>query len=770
MRNTMSRSPKGMVEEIVRRMGALPAWLRRSAHYTLALLFVAAAATLRWALPDALGPTPFLAFYLAWVGAAVFGGAGPGLLATVASWLCIDVLFDPTGELSNFRDPTTIVRLVVLLAGGLTVSLVASKMRRGRFRERQSEARLRTVVENLTEGLIAADLDGRLVQWNRTALDMHGFASLEEAQRRLPEFADIFELSTLDGKVVPLEQWPLARVLRGEDLRDVEVRVRRIVGGWERVFSYAGSLVRDDRGQSLLAVLTVTDITERKRAEVELRQSESFYRQTLESIPGMVFTTLPDGYCDYQSQQWVDYTGVPMSEHLGSGWNKLLHPEDRLRALAAWRDAVEGKAPYDLEYRVRRHDGRYEWFKVIGRPIRDEAQRIVRWFGVAMNIEAMKRTEQALRESEQRHRLIVENVQDYAIFMLDPKGNVVSWNVGAERIIGYKAEEIIGRNFSMLYLPEAIERGKPQSELDAAVRNGRGEDEGWRVRKDGSRFWASTVATALCDEAGNLKGFSKITRDLTERKQAEEVLHEINKRLQEQADELAAINKDLEQFAYIASHDLQEPLRAVSGFVTLLHQRYAGRLDEKADSYIGSAVEGASRMQALINGLLEYSRVGSRGNVPAPASANDALKEALASLQTLIQESGAVVTSDPLPRVQADATQLAHVFQNLIANAIKFRSEKTPEIHVGSRRQDGSWLFWVRDNGIGIDPKYNERIFMIFQRLHTRSKYPGTGIGLAICKRIVERHGGSIWVESQPDRGSTFYFTLPDKGETHESS
>jgi light-regulated signal transduction histidine kinase (bacteriophytochrome) len=204
--------------------------------------------------------------------------------------------------------------------------------------------------------------------------------------------------------------------------------------------------------------------------------------------------------------------------------------------------------------------------------------------------------------------------------------------------------------------------------------------------------------------------------------------------------------------------------------LTLLQQRYQGRLDEKADSYITAAVEGATRMHALINGLLEYSRVGTRGNVPAPAHADAALQEARANLQTLIQESDAVITADPLPTVPADAAQLAHVFQNLMANAIKFRSERTPEIQVGARRQETDWLFWVRDNGIGIDPQYNERIFVIFQRLHTRTKYPGTGIGLAICKRIVERHGGKIWVESQPGQGSTFYFTLPDKGQTYDSS
>jgi len=234
--------------------------------------------------------------------------------------------------------------------------------------------------------------------------------------------------------------------------------------------------------------------------------------------------------------------------------------------------------------------------------------------------------------------------------------------------------------------------------------------------------------------------------------------------------DLRRSNRDLEQFAYIASHDLQEPLRAVGGFVTLLQQHYRGRLDERADSFIAAAVDGAARMQGLINGLLEYSRVGTRGNPPVPTKAEEALRNALENLQASIQESGATVTSDSLPTVRADTAQLVHVFQNLIGNAIRFRSERPLEIRIGARQEDHCWQFWVRDNGIGIEPQYGERIFLIFQRLHTRTKYPGTGIGLAICKRIVERHGGQIWVESQPGRGSTFYFTLPDAGARHEQS
>jgi signal transduction histidine kinase len=228
--------------------------------------------------------------------------------------------------------------------------------------------------------------------------------------------------------------------------------------------------------------------------------------------------------------------------------------------------------------------------------------------------------------------------------------------------------------------------------------------------------------------------------------------------------DLVRSNRDLEQFAYIASHDLQEPLRAVAGFTTLLQQRYEGKFDEKADGYIRFVVDGVSRMEALISGLLEYSRVNTRSGVSEPVRADEALKEALANLHTAVERSGARVTATLLPTVRADPAQLTHVFQNLLANAVKFHSDRPLEIEVGARPQDGSWLFWVRDNGIGLDPQYADRIFLIFQRLHTRDKYPGTGIGLAICKRIVERHGGKIWVESQLGQGATFYFTLPEKG------
>jgi PAS domain S-box-containing protein len=617
--------------------------------------------------------------------------------------------------------------------------------------------------------------------------------------------------------------------------------------------------------------------------------------------------------------------------------------------------------------------------------------------------------EEALRQSEEKYRMLLDGIQGYAIFMMDPEGQVVSWNAGAERIKGYSAEEIIGHNFSCFFPPEDIERGAPQEVLRMTAASGRHEEQGMRVRKDGSRFLASVTITALRDATGNLRGFSEFSHDLSESKEsgakyrglleaapdamvvvnqageivllnvqaekqfgyhrdelvgqkvkniipegfaerlvadglrsaedalaqqigtgieltgrrkngsefpieimlsplestegilvtaairdisvrkdaekhlaqmegryrglleaapdamvvvnqageivllnvqaekqfgyrrdelvgqkvkniipegfaerlladalrsAEDALaqqigtgielngrrkdgsgfpieimlsplesaegilvtaavRDITKRkraeahLLQKVEELNRSNEELEQFAYIASHDLQEPLRMVASYTQLLSRRYKGKLDSDADEFISFAVDGASRMERLIKDLLAYSRVGTETKDLLDTSSEEALQQALINLRGAVEESDAQVTHDPLPIVVADEMQLIQLFQNLVGNAIKYQNPGIPRVHISAARDsEKRWKFSVQDNGLGIDSQYFEKIFGMFQRLHKREEFEGTGVGLAICKKIVERHGGSISVESQLGHGSTFCFVL---GESEKS-
>jgi len=271
-------------------------------------------------------------------------------------------------------------------------------------------------------------------------------------------------------------------------------------------------------------------------------------------------------------------------------------------------------------------------------------------------------------------------------------------------------------------------------------------------------------ASRIFHETKRMQMILLAIEDITERKRAERELKQAEA-LKQAVEALELSNRDLEQFAYVASHDLQEPLRMVSSFTQLLAKRYQGKLDKDADDFIDYIVAGAKRMQTLINDLLTYSRVDTRGESFKPMDSEATFSQATANLKVAIEEAEAVITHDPLPPLIADNSQIVQLFQNLLGNAIKFHGKEPPRIHVSARQENNEWVFSFRDNGIGIAPEYFDRVFVIFQRLHSREEYPGTGTGLAICKRIVERHGGRIWVESEINKGSTFYFAIPPVGD-----
>lgn len=356
--------------------------------------------------------------------------------------------------------------------------------------------------------------------------------------------------------------------------------------------------------------------------------------------------------------------------------------------------------------------------------------------------------------AQERLRTLIESVQDYAIINLDLEGRVTYWNAGAQRLLGYTDEQIIGRDLGTIFTEEERRVGAPARMIETALASGLAELEGWRVRADGSRFWASGVIRLTRDESGKPTGFVDVLRDITERRNFED-------RQAEQARALQRSNEDLQRFAYVASHDLQEPLRAVSVYSELLARKLGGDLDNDSREYVDFIMSGVGRMRELIRDLLDFSRVASDDARPLErVDTGEIVATAVENLREKVVETGAELVYDGLPTVLANHSGVLQVFQNLIGNAMKY-CQTAPRVEVSSVREGRYWKFAVRDNGIGIAPEFHDKVFGLFQRLHDRQTYPGTGIGLATCKRIIERYGGRIWVESDEGRGSTFYFTLP---------
>jgi len=341
-----------------------------------------------------------------------------------------------------------------------------------------------------------------------------------------------------------------------------------------------------------------------------------------------------------------------------------------------------------------------------------------------------------------------------AIVISNNNGVIILANRMTATLFGYQQEELIGKPVEVL-IPKRFRAAHPKHRsvyYEQSLTRPMGTDlELWAARKDGSEFPVE-VALSPLHLSGTLL-VTSVIRDITHR-------HKMQVALKEKARALAVSNSELEQFAYLASHDLQEPLRMVVSFAQLLSRRNKGKLDKDSEEFIGFLVDGAMRMQELINDLLSYSRIGTHYREFVITSSEDVLKQTLQSLGMTIEENHACISFDPLPDVVADEIQLGQVFQNLICNAIKFRGDKAPDIHISAKTQGSEVIFTVRDKGIGVNKEYQERIFEVFRRLHTKEQYKGTGIGLAICKKITERHGGRIWVESEPGKGASFYFTF----------
>lgn len=498
-------------------------------------------------------------------------------------------------------------------ADGSTVHLAVTHDITERKRAERAALLLSAIVDSSDDAIISKDLDGVITSWNKGAERLFGYTA-EEAIGQ-----------TVASLLIPEDRQDeepdiLARLRRGERVDHFETLRRRKDGSLIDI-SLTISPVKNAQGVIIGASKIARDITERKRIESALMESEARFRQLADTMPQMVWTARPDGHVDYYNERWYKFTGFSHGPSADAIWESILHPDDLERARETWHAAVDSGKPYNIEHRfLDRQEKRWRWFVGRAVPVRDAAGEVVRWFGTYTDIDEQKGVE----------------------------------------------------------------------------------------------------------------------------------------------DELRRANEDLKQFAFSASHDLQEPLRTVKIYSELLTRRYADKLDGDALKFMQFLRSGATRMETLVRDLLAYTQVATFDAPLEVVDANEAMKAALANLSGAIADSGAQITTGPLPALPVNGTHLQQLFQNLIGNAIKYRSpERSPAVHLGAERQNGYWVFSVVDNGIGIDPKYKENIFGLFKRLHSSDEYSGTGIGLAICQRIVDRYHGRIWVESEPGQGSTFRFTLP---------
>ncbi|VVB71011.1 Methanogenesis regulatory histidine kinase FilI [uncultured archaeon] len=493
------------------------------------------------------------------------------------------------------------------------------------------------------------------------------------------------------------------------------------------------------------------DVTERKRTEEALRQSEENCRAVVEqAYDAIVLFDALNGKLIEANKSFCTLLGYD-AEDISKLTIYDLVAHDHESVYQNIQIIITEKSHKIGERKYRRKDGSLIDLEVGASLIMRSGHAVISV--VARDITERKIIEANLQKSEQEKTAILNSLKSVSIEYLDPGMRIIWSNSPAQEATGLTNEEIWGRHcYSLFY---GI--NQPCEGCTAIKALSLGEvQEGELITPDG-RIWISR-STPLKDGAQSVIGVVHAAVNITHLKLAEE-------KLAKKTADLVRSNADLEQFAYVASHDLQEPLRAVTSFVQLLQKRYHGRLDKDADEFIDYAVNGTKRMQQLINDLLAYSRVETRGKPFSPMEIEDILEVVLDNLKIVLEDTKGIVTHDPLPRIIADKTQMIQLFQNLIGNALKFHGAEPPRVHISAKRVEEQWHFLVQDNGIGIDPRYMDRIFVIFQRLHRVGEYPGTGIGLAIAKKIVKRHGGRIWVESCQGSGSTFCFTIPVRPE-----
>jgi PAS domain S-box-containing protein len=730
-------------------------------------------------------PNPPAVLLLTVVFSAFIGGVRSGLIAALIAWLYFAYFFSIPGHplhytAENLRrvlvwavaTPAMSVMVGILKqrserafeTSSENAALVAQMAERMRTEQalRQSEARNAAILKGALDCIITMDHTGRILEFNPAAEATFG---VRRADVLGHELAELIIPSGLRAR----HRHGLAHYLAtGESPilnQRIEITASRPSG---EEFPVELSVIRDPSSDPPIFTGFLRDITERKRAEEALRLSERRFRALLENGSDAIALTKPDGTVVYASPATKRILGYSPEELVGQESFALLHPDDREHIAELYATLLQepGRSVV-TECRVRHKDGSWRWIEGVGANLLADlsVQAIV------ANYRDVTERKQA-DESLQRFAAIVEASGD-AIIGKTLEGTVLTWNSGAERIYGYAAEEIVGRSVALLIPPD-----RPREIPDILDRLKRGECvehfETVRVRKDGTRIDVSLTISPIKDAAGSIVGASTIARDITERKQAEREIHALNKeledRVRQRTSELQAANRELEAFAYTVAHDLRSPLITLGGFSQMLVEDHTAALPEEAQRLILQIASSARHMSSLIDALLSFSRLGRQPLTQQPVAPADVARQALAELDGVRAERDAAIKIGDLPRCQADPILLKQVFVNLLSNAMKFsRNRQGATVEVGWRRElddPTHHTYFVADNGVGFDSRYADKLFHVFKRLHRAEDYEGTGVGLAIVHRIIQRHGGRVWAEGQPEKGATFFFTLPKSGAT----
>jgi PAS domain S-box-containing protein len=620
----------------------------------------------------------------------------------------------------------------------------------------EDEARLRAVLDSLQEGVVTADASGMLVDWNPAALRLHGYAGIGDARQHLSECVDTFELSTLDGEPLPLVEWPMARVLRGESFSAWEVRVRRKDSGLEKVFSYSGTPVVED-GEVRLAVLTLQDVTERKQAEEALRQSEAELRDFVENATVGLHWVGPDGTILWANRTELELLGYERDEYVGRHIAEFHADPPVIEEILS--TLCGGETLINREARLRGKDGSIRHVLISSNVLFD-GQTFVRTRCFTRDVTERKRFEDAWRESSEMFSALADNIDQLA-WMAHADGSIYWYNRRWYEYTGTTPDQMEGWGWQSVHDPEVLPA--VMERWQRSLESGQSFDMEFPLRgADGTFRPFLTRIHPVKDAEGRIVRWFGSNTDVSEHRRAQDELRGMKENLerlvQERTEGLMRANEQLQGFTYSVAHDFRQHIRNVNVNAAMILEDEGDRLNEDVQARLKRIASESRLMSELTSGLLEHARLSNEDlrvvDVDLSALASEVVKRVV---EKPYCGQGAQFLVAPGLLAKGDPRQLRLVLDNLIDNACKYAKRDQPVlVEVGSR----SGAFFVRDNGIGFDPAFSHKLFQPFERLHSGAGYEGTGIGLANVKRIVERHGGRVWAESEPGKGATFYFTL----------